>query len=246
MRGIVIRPQYEDVDFPGGNRLTRVTTGEGRLAYLNGAGNVIWKEASAKPAAKPLNIDYMSRGYFYAKGPDRKDLAGYGGWSGSDNEARPFQSQVPFKKNDLGLFISGNSETWQGFSKGRKVYLSNASHDTMYFPAQDSRLYMKVQAKDPAGEWRDIEYLPGSWCGNSYHTLALNPAQYWDFVMPLYEGSMPAKLRIRLEYRITSKLYEGNRNEVLYSNEVEGSVNPAQFWRKREHHLNGIMDPYDD
>lgn len=31
---------------------------------------------------------------------------------------------------------------------------------------------------------------------------------------------------------------------VIYSNEIEGSVNPGQFWNKKRYHPNGIMDPY--
>lgn len=47
------------------------------------------------------------------------------------------------------------------------MYVVNNTTNKITFNAQDSRLYMKMQAKDSAGEWKDIEYLPSSWCGNS-------------------------------------------------------------------------------
>ena len=33
---------------------------------------------------------------------------------------------------------------------------------------------------------------------------------------------------------------------VIYSNEFQGSINPAQFWRKRGYTPQGLMDPYLD
>ena len=33
---------------------------------------------------------------------------------------------------------------------------------------------------------------------------------------------------------------------IIYSNEFDGYINPAQFWRKQDYSPNGIMDPYND
>jgi hypothetical protein len=110
------------------------------------------------------------------------------------------------------------------------------------FAAQDSRLYMNMQALDAQNNWRDIEYLPSSWCGNSYHTTALDPQHFWQFAMPVFKGIM--QTRIRLKLRIQRE--DTKKQNEFYSNEVKASINPAQFWRKEDYYPNGIMDPYND
>jgi hypothetical protein len=91
--------------------------------------------------------------------------------------------------------------------------------------------------------------LPGSYCGNSYHTLTLEPNYYWKFVTPVYDGDVKTKLRIQLTYidPADKSPYSRNRKEItLYSNEYDGSINPAQFWREQGYSAQGIMDPYND
>jgi hypothetical protein len=100
----------------------------------------------------------------------------------------------------------------------------------------------KAQALDAQNKWQDIEYLPSSWCGNSYHTLALDPQHFWQFQMPVFKGSMPTRIRLKLKIKGKGE----NKDNELYSNEIKASVNPAQFWRKEDYFPNGIMDPYND
>ena len=99
---------------------------------------------------------------------------------------------------------------------------------------------MKLQAQNETGEWKDIEYLPSSWCGNSYHKIDLEPNAYWSFVIPEYRGAFQTKIRAELKY-----LDKANKQEkIIYSNAVDATVNPGQFWNKRTYHPSGIMDPY--
>jgi hypothetical protein len=101
---------------------------------------------------------------------------------------------------------------------------------------------MKIQALDKQGQWNDIEYLPSSWCGNSYHHVKLAPGSYWSFVMPVYEGEIKTKLRAELDHIGDDR----ECGKTIYSNEIEGSINPAQFWNKTTYYPNGLMDPYND
>ena len=100
---------------------------------------------------------------------------------------------------------------------------------------------MVMQARNPDGQWKDIEYTPRSWCGNSYHQIALEPGSYWTFTAAKYSGEIKTTLRIRLTYIDPS---DEKSALIAYSNEIEGSINPAQFWNKRAYSPNGIMDPY--
>ncbi len=43
-----------------------------------------------------------------------------------------------------------------------------------------------------------------------------------------------------------SKKYWDRKTRKIYSKEFDGSINPGQFWRKRDYVPAGIMDPYND
>ncbi|HEY5745431.1 MAG TPA: hypothetical protein VIU12_05095 [Chryseolinea sp.] len=108
-----------------------------------------------------------------------------------------------------------------------------------------------MQALNTEGEWLDIEYLPSSWCGNSYHILKLNPGMCWTFTVPRYEGDFKTRLRMEVRYinpkRNPEKYTRRAKDElVLYSPEFEGSINPGQFWRQNTYIPSGIMDPYNN
>lgn len=102
---------------------------------------------------------------------------------------------------------------------------------------------MKLQAKNQAGEWKYIEYLPSSICGNSYHTVKLEPGAYWQFAVPVYQGVWKTNIRAELSY--PDKNHSQNYKTV-YSNIITGSVNPGQFSNKMEYTPQNVMDPYYD
>lgn len=252
---VIATPQFEYFDPRGFQHGLLKTWVNDRLTYFNKKGNIVWQEKNRiddEPHA--MNIDYMNRGYFYAtsitNGHGRR---GYYAEPEKISMFNSFPSAVlsvtadPEHRVELGKGVSG-----------MMIYVANATADTMIFNAQDGRLYMKMQAKDKQGAWRDIEYLPSSWCGNSYHSIALADNHYWAFAAPVYEGSFYTKLRIQLTYvdlTDTASIkkndgpmldwrYRGCRELTIHSNEFDGSINPAQFWRRPEYHPAGIMDPY--
>ena len=104
------------------------------------------------------------------------------------------------------------------------------------FEAEDSRLAIIREAVGEDGEFHPIEYLPNSWCGNSYHTIFLPAGQAWSFVAPQYQGTLTTQMRFRLEHK----------GETLYSNTFEGQVNLSQFKGKQGHQPTNIMDPYNE
>lgn len=225
-----------------------------KLAYVNKKGEVVWKakEEPKKKSFQNLNIAYMNRGYFYAYSlPEIPDTHRGGGWYIDDNYPQKISDNLNVPRKQLSLRVDTNRRgTMYEAYHSYAVYVLNDLDSTISFEAQDSRLYMKVQAKDEQGNWRDIEYLPSSWCGNSYHSIELPSAHYWRLETPVYEGGFKTKLRIALEF-IKSEIREdeytyAKEKGIVYSNEYNGSVNLAQFWRKTAYHPGGIMDPYFD
>ncbi|HEY9045949.1 MAG TPA: WG repeat-containing protein [Ohtaekwangia sp.] len=241
---IIIEPQLEQYDSRGFRNGLLFCVIDRKFTYINKEGKIIWQESGEQNQSVNFNIDFMNRGYFCAFSKRHKnDLGGFGG---SDNSPKKVAKGNHFPESGLHVIVRPDEKRPIGSYPGIAVYIVNATKKSVLFDAQDSRLYMLVQARDTNGEWRDIEYLPSSWCGNSYHTLTLDAHNYWEFTTPVYEGDIKTRLRIALTY-IDRPKKRGEQNTVtIYSNEYEGSINPGQFWRKESYYPHGIMDPYND
>ena len=102
--------------------------------------------------------------------------------------------------------------------RGFKLLLINRSGAEAAFSASDSRIPIICEAKDESGQWKEIEYLPGSFCGNSGHRVFLPDGHYWEFASPAYSGGIKTKMRFK---------FLGA--PLLYSNEFDGDINIKQF-----------------
>ena len=181
------------------------------------------------------NFKYMLRGYCYAASRivDTKAPGGYGS---SNNFSLPIGWVVPAIKGKVILVAQTNKNVVLAEKYiGMKLHLINATRKKIAFEAQDSRLAIIQEALDENGEWKPVEYLPSSWCGNSYHQVFLGPNEYWSFAVPRYAGSFKTKLRFKLE-----------GVNPIYSNEFEGSINKEQLSIQQGHSPTSIMDPYVD
>ncbi len=218
-----------------------------KLSYINQNGDVVWQENKGNlETLSPLNIDYMNEGYFHAYSAKRKNELG--GNAIFKNYPKDISEGSDFIKGKLTVTAYLDSQTvFQEKFEGIKVVVANTTNEGVDFAAQDSRLEMIMQAKNADGEWQDIEYLSNSWCGNSYHTLILNPNEYWEFAAPKYSGAVQTRLRVKLSLNdsVDSRKNRWSpKKTIIYSNEFDGRVNPGQFWRKPEYTQWGIMDPY--
>jgi hypothetical protein len=207
-------------------------------AYIDRSGRTVWSGIGPEnDSLKVLNIDFMLRGDFVAYSLPGSD-ARSGGWAVSSNIPKRTES----KSDRLQITVDTSETVSDGENACFRVSVINAQQTPVIFSAQDSRLYMTLQALDEDGKWKDIMYLPKSWCGNSYHDIVLPAGYEWNFLTPVSEGARPAKMRLRLDG------FEGPHGvkASVVSNEFSGSVNPAQFWRKGNYIPSGIMDPYDE
>jgi len=187
-----------------------------------------------KPVDNFQKFDVMLRGYCYANS-QLPDTQAPGGFGPSQNSAQ----KTPRKIDGEGLFLLAQptEQTTFGEKPGMQVLLVNRTDETLKFAACDSRLSIIQEAQDAGGTWLPIEYLPSSWCGNSYHHVFLKPDNQWAFPAPRYQGHLPTRLRF------TMTLEDGAQ---IHSNEFEGSVNLGQFTHKAGHQPTNIMDPYDE
>ena len=219
----------------------------GRTVYINQKGITIWKEdTTLNLGMHRLNIDYMNRGYCYAYSSPQGPGTGHysGGWGVSKNIPKPVDASIPAVAGSLQLYIDTlQADTFAYRYKGFRLFLINATNDTITLDAQDSRLYINLQAKDKNNIWQDVEYLPNSWCGNSYHRVTLPQSFYWSFIIPDYDGEFPTEIRAKLSISEKRK-HKKKKTSYIYSNAIKGKINPGQFWMKQRYNPAGLMDPY--
>jgi hypothetical protein len=183
----------------------------------------------------------MMRGYFCA-GSRIVDKQALGGFGTSENFPKAIEARIAAGRAGVSLIAKpGEPAIFWGKYKGLKVLLVNTTNGQVGFAASDSRLSIVQEALDKSGKWKPIEYLPSSWCGNSYHTVFLGPNEYWEFAAPRYTGKIKTKLRFRLDWQSP-----GTEKVTIYSNVFQGSVNPHQFTMQQGHSPTSIMDPYNN
>lgn len=185
---------------------------------------------------KDLNINYKLRGQIYAKS-SIEDTTAAGGFGSSDNFAKQINDSIKFSETGIFLKIDtakiiSIADKFNAYS----LYLGNKTNSTLILEASDSRLSVVAEAFYK-NKWKTIEYLPSSWCGNSYHNVYLKTNEFWTFVIPKFTGKIKTKIRYRLS--ISKGLY-------VYSNEIIASINKGQLTEKQGHKSQGLMDPYID
>ncbi|MGB3119925.1 MAG: hypothetical protein WBE58_13975 [Verrucomicrobiales bacterium] len=166
---------------------------------------------------KPLEPKSMINGCCYAG--SRKDDKALGGYGPSDNAPKKITDKIPGTDGQITLVaLPADSVPFMGQYLGFRLLLINRTATEAPFAASDSRLNIICEARDQSGEWKPIEYLSSSFCGNSYHSVYLPSGHYWEFSAPVYSGSLKTKLRYNLQGK-----------QPTYSNEFDGSINPIQF-----------------
>lgn len=216
---------------------------------LAGLGSLLTRAAPAQePGGEPppapqqpekaegrMQSKVMLRGYCHG---DSEEWEGLGGHARSENRPRALPAAERERHQAVALVLRLETRTTFRGTRGFELGLVNGTQEKQGFSASDSRLPIVQEAQDREGKWRPIEYLPSSWCGNSYHTVFLQPGQQWVFAVPRYEGPFATKLRFRLD--------RGQGQPPLYSAEFEGSIHESQFTAKEGHQAENLMDPYED
>lgn len=179
-----------------------------------------------------VSVPWMMPGYCVA-GSRFRDLEARGGFGKSRNF--PTAATETIEAKLLYLVAQPGVVTQFGKQPGMRVLLVNQTGQMLSFAASDSRLEIIQEAQDENGVWRAIEYLPRSWCGNSYHRVSLPSAHLWVFPAPRYQGEFPTRLRFTLA------LEDGS---FVHSNVFEGSIHREQFVLRQDYSTGLIMDPY--
>lgn len=238
--------QYDPAGFVNGLLKTII---DSKITYFDLQGKQVWQEATdTSRFLRKWNVDYIARTHFTAYATnatlDPNGNPYSGKWANDNNFPRKQMPPLTIPSNRLSLLIdTARVDTFAGRYYGFPLYVINTTVDTVVFRGQDHTLNMKVQARDGQGLWKDIEYMPQTFCGNSYHPLPLEPGAHWKFVLPDYEGVFNTLLRVELRYPDPA---DRRKEKVLYSQPFRGSINLSQFSVKQPYFSRGIMDTYFD
>lgn len=189
----------------------------------------------AQAPKEGLNTKHMRRAQLYVSSSQVDSLA-FGGFGGSDNAPKAIANKF---SDQQGLFLliapTPLASTELSYATYH-FYIGNKRDSSIVLTASDSRLSVVAEVYYE-GKWQAIEYLPSSWCGNSYHRVYLASNHYWSFLVPKFTGSITTQLRYTLQLR---------QGQFIYSNAIPVSFNKGQLSQKKEYPSNDLMDPYDD
>jgi hypothetical protein len=226
----VTKPKFERIFGFTSNHLIHVVK-DNEECVVDRNGHTVWIQRVKENKILPLNIDYMLNGYIYVNSPQTRELNPLGGHGESGELPIMNTPKHRFPERNFSLIVKTNEQAiFENYISGRPTYIVNSTEDTIYFKAEDSRLEMVIEALNTEGKWKSIEHLPQAFCGHSFHLLYLPPNHHWSVTIPEYAGAFKTKLRVKLVYK-KSKTQE--ETSVIYSNEFEGNINPAQFWRAK-------------
>lgn len=179
---------------------------------------------------KDLNVKFMLRANLYAVSA-MEDSTALGGYAASGNMPKPCDSRVNFPETGFFLKIDTSQRViLDGKYNGYKLFIVNKSKGIADINGTDSRLPVVAEVFHH-GKWMPIEFLPSSWCGNSYHRIYLGSNTYWEFDVPKFKGKIKSKLRYRFEF---------DEAGYFYSNEIPVSFNKGQLKKKRNAYTNSF------
>ena len=232
---ILTNPIFDAIDDRYHNGLLKVVSIDSLKGYLDYNGKFVWKES--KPNNKDLDtldLDFKLDFYFAFSNTGVYE-------SFKIHNIDELNEEINLKRNQISLFLDINdNDKFNGKYTGYKLYIINSTKDFIKIISEDYYIYLILQALDENNEWKDIQYYQHSWCGNSYTEVSFGPLSFKTFTAPRFNGVFKTKIRAKLTYK--DNLYFWNRIDV-YSNIIEGYINPAQLWRYPDYEIE-IGNPY--
>lgn len=113
-------------------------------------------------------------------------------------------------------------ENWQKNKKHVKalpIYIVNHTKKSIIISEQETELILIQEALDKNGNWKPIDYMTFSYCGNSYGEYILRPNYYLMSKIYKYKGNFETFLRVKM----------ASDTSITYSRPFRGSINLSQF-----------------
>ena len=201
------------------------------ISLYNNQYQMVWQTALHTDSVSFLNIDLKYRTSYVQQRKDDKNADPNFYYFG--DTIKPFSFNNEKNKVSIKL-LTNTTDTFINSFYCRPLYLFNNTSKDFNYLSIDFEAPVILQAKNEKGIWQDIarirEYLGHN--QNTYMKSTLRPHSYLKFPIPIFEGSFKTKLRVAFEYAIRDdkKYYYQWQTKRLYSNEMDISINPSQFY----------------
>jgi hypothetical protein len=211
-------PIFDNVEMNGFMNSLLLFKKNGLAGYLDKNGNIIWQQSQNIEKLKMMNIDYQITNNYRIDESSTWQPEIIGSTDSIHRDIKGENFQIMIDENENLVFLEK--------FRGNALYIINNSDNMILSSSLDACLPMVIQAHDEKGKWRDIENNDRQFCVMSESIIRFKSKTYWKFAIPTYHGGFQTKLRVRIEI-----LNDNNERKNIYSNEISGSINPAQFWR---------------
>ncbi len=184
-----------------------------------------------------VDVNFQFHGRCYAYSSNKNAIP-----SNGEAHSKNFPKNIDESFPKAGFYLVINSDEYirvDSTKLGCKLYLVNTTDSLIKLAASDSRLSIVAEALNEDNLWQPITFLQSSWCGNSYHTVALDTNEFWEFSIPVFKGSYKTKIRYTLSL---------GKEGQIHSNEIAAFINKDQLdaTKKQGYNRKGLMDPYED
>lgn len=164
--------------------------------------------AAPQKAEDPRHMAHAA----YFAGSRTEDPTAPGGYGTSDRYPAPVPSQF--------ARTSRLQAVLRQTAAGAELWIANGGGQDAWLPTADSNILGFLEAKDPQGVWRPIEYHWWYTCGNSYHRLSLPAGFGWRFDRPLPSAGEPTTIRWRT----------ARQDRPLVSNEIPARIPASRYF----------------
>lgn len=116
----------------------------------------------ARKELKPVDASEAESGYVHV-GSGEVDREALGGFGPSDNMPVEIPKRLKAPGDRVSIVIErGSVAAWRPGALGFVAHIANTTARTAAFQACDSRLYIRIEAKDKDGAWKPVEGFPGT------------------------------------------------------------------------------------
>lgn len=224
-----------------------------KLTHINRSGRIIWQSVKgAMTTTSQTDFDYKAEVHRNGDEDSARIITAQGigaelrrhGLHLTDASSQPVQLFAYFAD---GTTTKGVNRKQPISTLAIEVIVANTSSDTVRMNSSDGRITLVMEARrKPTDAWREIEYLPDSWCGNSVSVSNLPNNKYWRYAATHYSGSdtVDCRMKLELDEEFAWTRIKRKYPTTIYSNTFTLTINPAQLWRITQHRATGLMDPY--
>lgn len=165
------------------------------------------------PQLKPVNFISFSEKYYRSQ-VQKVDTSIFALTIPYWKKLSPAQKQVEIETQRTNNGDRADAAHKNNNVKRQLIYMVNNTSQEIALQMQDHSFIGVLEARIGKNNWRSVQYLHFSWCGNSYILKKIPAGSKAYFITPVLTGNYKTTLR----YKILGK------DKFYYSNEFQGNI----------------------